>query len=336
MALATTPVRLYRGKNRVLGTGFKKYLAGLASLALISCDAAPPSPTTTPQPRPAGLAPPAPKPVPPKAPSAASVELARYYGRVQADLLNRGLLRVDGGGVDTPYSDHNLVTNFEQIAFYDEYSRAGGLERSDGAAGGLRKWAAPVRIAVEFGASVPAKQRKTDAVTVAKYATRLARITGHPISVSPGNTNFHVLFMGEDDRDQLLIRLKQIEPGVNATTLSTIRNLPRSIHCVVAAFAVTENDYVYNRAVAIIRAEHPELTRRACIHEELAQGLGLANDSPRARPSIFNDDDEFALLTTHDEELLRTLYNPALKPGMSADEARPVIRQILAARTGPS
>ena len=66
--------------------------------------------------------------------------------------------------------------------------------------------------------------------------------------------------------------------------------------------------------------------RHACIHEEVAQGLGLPNDSPYARPSIFNDDDEFALLTSHDEALLRMLYDPRLKNGMTVDEARPIVR----------
>ena len=68
--------------------------------------------------------------------------------------------------------------------------------------------------------------------------------------------------------------------------------------------------------------------RLACIHEEMAQGLGLANDSPRARPSIFNDDEEFALLTTHDEMLLRMLYDDRLRSGMGAAEAAPIARQI--------
>ena len=40
----------------------------------------------------------------------------------------------------------------------------------------------------------------------------------------------------------------------------------------------------YTRAFAVIRAEHPDLLRLSCLHEEIAQGLGLANDSPRARP----------------------------------------------------
>ncbi|MFT7253735.1 MAG: hypothetical protein ACI81Q_001152, partial [Paracoccaceae bacterium] len=47
-----------------------------------------------------------------------------------------------------------------------------------------------------------------------------------------------------------------------------------------------------------------------------------------ARPSIFNDDEEFALLTTHDELLLRILYDPRLSPGMQPDQARPILRVI--------
>ena len=72
----------------------------------------------------------------------------------------------------------------------------------------------------------------------------------------------------------------------------------------------------------------------SCIHEEIAQGLGLANDSPTARPSIFNDDDEFALLTKHDELLLKMLYDPRLQAGMSAEEAAPVTRVITRELTG--
>jgi Protein of unknown function (DUF2927) len=44
-----------------------------------------------------------------------------------------------------------------------------------------------------------------------------------------------------------------------------------------------------------------------------------------ARSSIFNDDEEFALLTDHDELLLRILYSPDLRPGMTPEEARPIV-----------
>ena len=304
---------------------------GLGLLALAACDLAPLEPSAKPRARPAGLMP---KPTPP-VPSAESLAMSRFYGRMQADLLAQGLLRTGGGGIDTPYTDTDLIRNFEQIAFYDEYARDQGLKRSDGRSGRLRKWKGPVRIGIEFGASVPADQRAADSALVAHYATRLARITGHPVSANNRNPNFHVFIMGEDDHDFARKRAAQIIPGISPASLNFFSDLPRSIFCFVIT-AGSENDYEYTRAIAFIRAEHPQLMRQSCVHEELAQGLGLANDSPHARPSIFNDDDEFALLTTHDEELLRVLYDPALHPGMTADEARPIFRRLIAGRGGPS
>ena len=100
------------------------------------------------------------------------------------------------------------------------------------------------------------------------------------------------------------------------------------------AFSERPGGYAYGDAIAVIRSEHPDLLRRSCVHEEIAQGLGLGNDSPNARPSIFNDDDEFALLTTHDEMLLRLLYDPAVRAGMDAEQVRPIVRARAATLMG--
>ena len=279
----------------------------------------------------AGLAasPPPARPVA-AAPSAASADLARYYRTVQNDLLTGGLLRTDGGGPDTPFDADDLVRDFEEIAFYDEYSR--GAPAASG--GALGRWSGPVRIGLEFGGSVPLDQRSRDAADIRKYAARLARITGHPIGMAQGKANFHVFVAGEDDRDFVQHRLKQLVPNVSQAELALFRDLPRSFYCFVVAVSDQRNPNTYARAIALIRAEHPDLVRLSCIHEEIAQGLGLPNDSPEARPSIFNDDDEFALLTTHDEMLLKMLYDPRLKPGMTAAQARPVTRIIARELTG--
>ncbi|MDK3073656.1 DUF2927 domain-containing protein [Sedimentitalea sp. JM2-8] len=280
----------------------------------------------TPQARPAGLKPPDTTPAPR---SAASEDLARYYARVQNDLLTRGLLRTDGGGPDTPFSADALARNFETIAFYDEYTTGTGVAtRGNGKSGHLSRWSGPIRIRAEFGASVPPEQRETDQARVAAYAGRLSAITGHPIGVVSRNANFNVFIVGEDDNDFLIRRLVEVIPGISQTELDLFRNLPRSFYCLVIAVSGSRTPYQYTRAVALIRAEHPDLVRQSCIHEEIAQGLGLPNDSPSARPSIFNDDDEFALLTNHDELLLKMLYDPRLELGMTADEARPVARII--------
>ncbi|MBO9449237.1 DUF2927 domain-containing protein [Tropicibacter sp. R16_0] len=308
---------------------------GAALAALVALSACDPTPRTTPFPqtRPAGLAPVGNEVTPQ---SAASQDLARYYEKVQNDLLTRGLLRTDGGGPDTPYDANDLARNFETIAFFDEY-RPGGLTSSGrGSSGQLSRWSGPVRVNTEFGASVPLEQRATDKANVDSYVARLARITGHPISTTSKNANFHVFVAGEDDSDFLQARLKQLIPSISREELAIFRDLPQSFYCLVVAVSGNGTPYNYTRAVALIRAEHPDLVRLSCVHEEIAQGLGLPNDSPRARPSIFNDDDEFALLTSHDEKLLMMLYDPRLKQGITAEEARPVVNILAREAMGQS
>ncbi|SDG68350.1 DUF2927 domain-containing protein [Alloyangia pacifica] len=309
----------------------------LVCAGLAACDSSALAPRSTgvlPQSRPSGLRPPEPAKNTVPRQSLASYDLGVYYARVQADLLSQGLLRTDGGGPDTPITDTMLVRNFERIALAEEYARGEGLKPSRGELGRVKKWEKPVRVAVEFGAHVPENQRVTDSNMLGSYVGRLARITGHPISMSTGRPNFHVLFMSEDDKATIAPRIKQLVPDVNPTALAVFDNLPREIHCLVIAFSEEPGGYAYGQAIAVIRSEHPDLLRRSCVHEEVAQGLGLGNDSPQARPSIFNDDDEFALLTSMDEMLLKILYDPQLKPGMDDAAARPIVAGLAAQMTG--
>jgi hypothetical protein len=309
------------------GSPFWRKIAAAATIAaglgVSGCELVePPAPPPAPQVRPAALAAPVPR-------SAKSQDLSRYYTALQNDLLTRGLLRTDGGGPDTPFSADDLARNFENIAFFDEYTRGAGTKlRADDSSGRLSRWTGAIRIGTEFGASVPQAQRDRDQANVENYAARLARLTGHPISAGRGKPNFHVFVAGEDDSAFVQQRLTQLVPGISQAELDLFANLPRSFYCLVVAVSGSNSPYEYTRAVALIRAEHPDLVRLSCIHEEIAQGLGLPNDSLQARPSIFNDDDEFALLTNHDEMLLEMLYDPRLNIGMTADEARPVARII--------
>ena len=260
-------------------------------------------------------------------PSQVSKDLATYYLRLQNDLLSQGLLRGDGGGPDTPYSDAQLARNFVRIALFNEYRDDSDFQRPQATISNLRRWTGPIRMSVEFGDTVPLVQRDVDEASISTYAARLSRVTGVPIRLTDDNPNFHVLFLGEDDRRTYGEELRTLIPNISEATLRAFVNLPRDQLCVViGTFAPGGSGYI--KAVAMIRAEHPSLMRSACIHEELAQGMGLANDSPGARPSIFNDDEEFALLTTHDELLLKMLYDPRLQTGMAPATAAPIARQI--------
>ena len=286
-----------------------------------------PIPESAPAPppvRPAALAPAAPQVVPPRDDSGA---LAQYYRRVEAGLLAQGLLRRDGGGPDTPFTDEMLARNFLRVALFTEYAPGQGI-RSSQTESRIKRWGGPIRLSVQFGDSVPPDQRAQDRNAVLSFARRLSRLTGVPISEAQGSAGtMNVLFVNEAERRALGPTLSRLYPGMDPATRRDLLTLPRDVYCVAVAFARGGSDQT-SGALIIIRDEHPDLLRLACIHEEMSQAMGLANDSPQARPSIFNDDEEFALLTTHDEYLLQMLYDPRFRPGMTLAEAEPVARQV--------
>lgn len=275
---------------------------------------------------------PVPVPVAPAEPTPKSLAAATYYTQVQQLLLSQGMLRTDGGD-GIAVSARTLTENFMRIALHDEYRRgSGGFVREE-TESRLRRWEVPIRVGVRFGPSVAPDRQATDRARIASFVARLAQITGHPMSVDDRNPNFFVYVVSEDEREALGPMINAALPGLSPSDVAGITAMPRSTYCLVYAMA-EGNSGAYTRAFAVIRAEHPDLLRLSCLHEEMTQGLGLPNDSPKARPSIFNDDEEFALLTDQDEMLLRILYSPELRPGMSAAEARPIVETLARRMTG--
>ena len=266
----------------------------------------------------------------PAMPSAESAALAAFYAQTQQSLLSHGLLRTDGGAADAGFDAQDLTTNFLRIAFYDEYDPALGTRVQRESASPLKRWVDPIRLSLEFGPSVPAARQATERARVASYLARLQGLTGHPIQLAARNPNF-VLYIGNvDERRGLGPRVAQVLPDISPDLIGGITDIGRANFCLV--YVNPDETGVQNaRAFAVIPSELPDLMSLMCLHEELAQSLGLANDYPRARPSVFNDDMEFALLTPQDEAMLRLLYSPLLTPGMTEAEARPII-QTLAAR----
>ena len=303
---------------------------GIVGLALAACT------STAPVPAPASAPVAMPRPLPSVSPrpakrNALDAKLVEYYAREQEMLVSQGLLRRDGGGPDTRFDAETLADSFVSIALFDEYTQGpGGRPIQKVTQSRLGRWEGPVRLAVIFGGGVPEEVRRRDREAIAQYAGRLAFATGHPVEITdPESANFHILVLGEEERRAAGSRIRRLVPRVSSGAVAAATSLPTDIFCLALVFA-EPSSYTYTSALALVRAEHPDLMRLSCYHEEIAQGLGLANDSPAARPSIFNDDEEFALLTTHDELLLRMLYAPRLRPGMTPAQAAPIARRIAA------
>jgi hypothetical protein len=283
----------------------------------------------------------APIPAPPLPPTAteaaAPSEETRagraYYARVESNYLGQDRMREDGGGSDTPFTTRDLVENFLAIAFFDEFAERDGALVAGGGENRLHRWQGPVRVAVVFGASVPQAQQEADRAAIAAYVRRLARLTGLPMGLTERNPNHTIFVLNPEERRTAGPLIRTVAPQTSAAALGSVTQMRPDIYCTAFTFNPGGRD-VIDRAVTVIRGELTPKLRLLCIHEELAQSLGLINDSPAARPSIFNDNEEFALLTRQDELMLKILYDSRLRPGMTLAEARPVVEAIAAELMG--
>lgn len=260
-------------------------------------------------------------------------ELSQFYvnhfSRLQEDFLVKGLLRTDGGGVDVPFDANDLTENFMKIAFFAEFSEINGRLVAQETPFPMRRWQKPVTINVIFGETLSPQQQRADQSEVARFANRLGRAAKHPVQMGSEQTsNLHVLILNEDERLAAGPLIRRIIPGIADIDVKALTNITKSDLCIAQSYSDGGSSKHIGRALVIIRDEHPDLLRKSCIHEEISQSFGLSNDSDAARPSIFNDDEEFGLLTTHDEYLLRILYDPRLIPGMDAAVARPIVERI--------
>ncbi len=182
---------------------------------------------------------------------------------------------------------------------------------------------------------------------VKSYLVRLATITGHPIprrSANPEDAEAARLFViyGPDEVFAWFVDTYLEPSGADNTSyfLSDLAALIDQWRFAPSPCAGQVTRRSGNRAgtfkgeilmgVVLIKRKIPENLLETCIEEELAQAMGLLNDDENVRPSIFNDDQEFALLTRHDELLLRILYDRRLAPGMSPETAMPIVDQIVA------
>src|SRR5690606_11798226 len=103
--------------------------------------------------------------------------------------------------------------------------------------------------------------------------------------------------------------------------------------CIALAVSDSEQAGRIKAGAIAIGTDISESQRQHCILEEMVQVLGLPNDACHYRPSLFCEADRVFALTPADAILLKTLYDERLAVGMTREEARPLVRQIIAELT---
>lgn len=197
---------------------------------------------------------------------------------------------------------------FVNVALRNEYS-AGKKP--------LVKWNKPVRIWVDHRV---ADSELHDELTNA-HIRHLAAITGHSITRVSSREQANIIWIFTQESQWR----KDIEGELGKPALDNVYGA-----ICKAGYRLNPDSSMSGAAVIIPvdqAREHGKLL--ACIVEEITQVMGLPNDSESAYPSIFNDQTPEDLLSPLDVILLRLLYEPELKAGMSEQEAKPVVANIL-------
>ena len=258
-----------------------------------------------------------------------SERLRAFYGVQEARLVRQGKLRQDYAPSDAPVNADVLVRNFRKIALFNEYRTDTDELVQETTTSHLRRWAKPIKAGIYFGPSVPRAQRQSMTKEVRSFAGRLSSVTGVPFSfTSLEAANFLILVLNRDEQISEPRKLARRARKLDPRTVINIETLPDEFYC--AAFSEVNNlpPRDYSGAVVVIKAEVGPIKQVGCIQEEMSQAMGLINDDNSVRPSIFNDDDEFATLTRHDELLLKMLYDPRLHHEITPATQSPVLRQV--------
>ena len=208
------------------------------------------------------------------------------------------------------FTDNEIVEGFLKIAFGAEYHLAGRVDR-------IRKYDGPVRV---FADGNRADRKAQLAKIVADIAARVQHLD---IAMAETNEDANVQVKLVRDRDlQRTIatfygneRAKEIRSSLDPQCLSGFRKNEK--------FEIEHSD-------VILTVDNGDFVFFDCAYEELLQSLGPINDTATVPWTMFNDNVSMGYFDVYDQYILNLLYDPRIKPGMTVQEVRAVLPQVLA------
>jgi len=216
-------------------------------------------------------------------------------------------------------SDDDYVRNFETVAFYREFDPDHELHQ-------LTRWDRPLRVALVGDVSERTLGYAVD------HLEEMSEISGLPVDLAgPAEANV-IVIMSPEPFDQALTTYRPIYRPFFFSENSMERltaEMKAEATCYGRIITADDNPNEIVGAIILIPTDLGRFIVRACIIEELTQAMGLFNDSDEIEPSIFNDSSPNMTLTDHDKILFRMLYDDRLYPGMSWEEAEPIVRQVV-------
>jgi hypothetical protein len=207
------------------------------------------------------------------------------------------------------FTDAEIFDGFFKVAFGAELRLAGKTDR-------IRKYHVPVRVHVDNRAR-PDRSAQIAAV-VADIRSRVANLD-IAMTTDRKAANVEVrLRRGRDFARTLRDaygrdRARRIQRSLEPQCLSGFRK--------DAEFRIAHSD-------VFLVADIDDFTFYDCAYEELLQSLGPINDTSLPW-TMFNDDVQMGFFGLYDQYILNILYHPRIRAGMTPDDVRALLPDIM-------
>src|SRR4029078_4595709 len=89
-------------------------------------------------------------------------------------------------------------------------------------------------------------------------------------------------------------------------------------------------NYEIEHSDVILTVDNGDFVFLDCAYEELLQSLGPIKDTASGPWTMFNDSVSMGFFDVYDQYLLNMLYDPRIKPGMTVQEVKELLPDVLA------
>ena len=208
------------------------------------------------------------------------------------------------------FTDSEIIEGFLKIAFGAEYHLAGRVDR-------IRKYDGPVRVFAD--GNRPDRKAQLSKI-VADIAARVQHLD-IAMADSPEDANVQVKLVRDRDLNRTIVtfygtdRAREIRSSLDPQCLSGFRKNEK--------FEIEHSD-------VILTVDNGDFVFFDCAYEELLQSLGPINDTASVPWTMFNDNVSMGYFDVYDQYLLNLLYDPRIKPGMTVQEVRAALPDVLA------
>jgi Protein of unknown function (DUF2927) len=208
------------------------------------------------------------------------------------------------------FTDSEIVEGFLKIAFGAEYHLAGRVDR-------IRKYDGPVRV---YADGTRADRKAQLAKIVADIASRVQHLD-IAMAGSLEDANVQVKLVRDRDLQRTIAtfygadRAKEIRSSLDPQCLSGFRKNEN--------FEIEHSD-------VILTVDNGDFVFFDCAYEELLQSLGPINDTASVPWTMFNDNVSMGYFDVYDQYLLNLLYDPRIKAGMTVQEVKAALPDVLA------